>query len=147
MYARAWREAVATARGAGLRDRWSREDVAQETLMRAWRTGRTERWWLRAVSRNCAIDARRSQRRMCFDEMDAREGSYATAMSEARLDARREVRAVLDRARALTPALREVYERVLRDGESIDEVARALGVSRAVIDTRLKRMREQLRGD
>lgn len=116
--------------------------------MRAWRAGRTERWWLRTVLRNCVIDDRRVQARLRHGaDLDAREGSYAVAMSEARVDARREVREVLRRAEALARALREVYERVLVEGATIDEAARALGVSRAVIDTRLKRMRRLLRGE
>lgn len=147
-YARVWQEAMAMARRAGVRDRALREDVAQEAMVRAWRSGREERWWLRAVVRHCAIDARRAQARVQYGvELDAREGPCATAMSEARADARRAVRAVVARAARLTPSLREVWDAVVREGRAIDEVARALGVSRAVVDTRLRRMRMRLRGE
>lgn len=147
-YARVWQDAMAMAHRAGVRDRALREDVAQEATVRAWRAGRDERWWLRAVVRHCAIDARRAQARMEYGvELDARAGADASAMSEARLDARRAVRAMLRRAGRLTPSLRAVWDAVVRDGRAIDEVARALGVSRAVVDTRLRRMRLRLRGE
>lgn len=137
---------MAMARRAGVRDRALREDVAQEVTVRAWQCGRAERWWLRAVVRHCVLDARRAAARVQYGvELDACEGSYAAAMSEARADARREARALVKRAERLTPPLRAVFDAVVRDGRAIDEVARALGVSRAVVDTRLRRMRMRLR--
>lgn len=147
-YARVWQEAMAMARSAGVRDRALREDVAQEATVRAWRAGRDERWWLRAVVRHCAVDARRAQARVQYGvELDAHEGSYGAAMCEARADARRDLRALLSRAGRLTPSLRAVWDAVIREGRAIDEVSRSLGVSRAVVDTRLRRVRMRLRGE
>ena len=142
-YARAWREALALARRWGVRDR---EDVAQEALLRAWRSGRAEPGWLRAVVRNCAVDARSAEARVCLTaDADARAGCPARALCESRLDARRELRAVLAGAARLPPSLRAVFDAVVREGRAIEEVARSLGVSRAVVDTRLRRMRARLR--
>ncbi len=59
------------------------------------------------------------------------------------MDARRGVVTVMARAE---PSLREVFDAVVCEGRAIEDVARALRVTRAVVDTRLRRMRMRLAG-
>ena len=77
-YARVWREAMAMATRTGVRDRATREDLAQEVTVRAWRSGRDERPWLLAVMRHCAADHHRAASR-CVSGVDldapSREGA------------------------------------------------------------------------
>ena len=45
---------------------------------------------------------------------------------------------------AAAKSLETVFDAVVCEGRAIDEVSRALAVSRAVVDTRLRRMRTRL---
>ncbi|MFO0630427.1 MAG: sigma-70 family RNA polymerase sigma factor [Polyangiales bacterium] len=144
-YARVWREAMAMATRSGVRDRAAREDLAQEVTVRAWRSGRDERPWLLTVMRHCAADHHRAAARcVALADLDA---PARDASAESRLEARRALEAVLARAEALSPSLRAVFDAVVCEGRDIGDVARALGVSRAVIDTRLLRMKRRLRAE
>lgn len=143
-YARVWREAMAMATRTGVRDRAAREDLAQEVTVRAWRSGRDERPWLLAVMRHCAADHHRATSR-CVSGVDL-DAPSREVCGEPRLEAKRALEAVLRRAESLSPPLRAVFDAVVCEGRDINEVARALGVTRAVIDTRLLRMKRRLRG-
>ena len=146
------RQAMAAAMRAGLRDRSLCDEVAQEVMGRAWRHGvlsmspSARGGWVHTTARRYAIDLLRRARRTARDEgaLDALASEGGAAMSEERLDARREVDAVSARACALPPSLRAVFDAVVCEGRAIDEVSRALAVSRAVVDTRLRRMRTRL---
>ena len=87
--------------------------------------------------------ASRSSRCVSGVDLDAPSREVA---GELRIEARRALEAVLTRAESLSPPLRAVFDAVVCEGRDIHEVARALGVSRAVIDTRLLRMKRRLRG-
>jgi RNA polymerase sigma factor (sigma-70 family) len=143
-YARVWREAMAMATRTGVRDRATREDLAQEVTVRAWRSGRDERPWLLAVMRHCAADHHRAASR-CVSGVDL-DAPSREVTGEHRIEAKRALEAVLTRAASLSPPLRAVFDAVVCEGRDINEVARALGVTRAVIDTRLLRMKRRLRG-
>lgn len=145
-------QAMVTARRAGIVDASQCDDVAQEVMLRAWRHDVLSREagvrgaWVRTTARRCAADVMRASRRAGEGargvEAHAEEG--ASTMSEARLDARRRVRRMLARAVAMPPSLRAVFEAVVCEGRAIDEVAGALALSRAAVDTRLRRMRQCL---
>ena len=130
------------------------DEVAQEVVVRAWRGGvlamspMARGAWVRTTARRCAIDAMRAGRREVFDEATIDEATEASAyaMSEARVDARRGVVRMMVRAETMPSSLREVFDAVVREGRAIDDVARALKVTRAVVDTRLRRMRMRLAG-
>jgi DNA-directed RNA polymerase specialized sigma24 family protein len=148
------RQALEMAAGSGLRDRALREDVAQEVTLRAWRNGivrreaRVRSAWVRTTVRRCVIDALRGagRERCVGDELDGRHAAGEMALSEERIDARREVASMMSRAGSLPRSLRAVYAAVVCEGQAIEEAARALGVTRAVVDTRLRRMRKRLAG-
>jgi DNA-directed RNA polymerase specialized sigma24 family protein len=94
--------------------------------------------------RHCAADHHRAASR-CVSGVDL-DAPSREVTGEPRIEARRALEAVLTRAASLSPPLRAVFDAVVCEGRDINEVARALGVSRAVIDTRLLRMKRRLRG-
>jgi RNA polymerase sigma-70 factor (ECF subfamily) len=59
-------------------------------------------------------------------------------------DQRQRLRRTLERIEALPPALREVVQRRLLDGQDTGEVCRALGISETNLFVRLHRARRQL---
>lgn len=148
------RQAWAATRRVCAGDATLCDEVAQEVVVRAWRSGvlamspMARGAWVRTTARRCAIDMMRAGCREVFDEaaLDEAAGASAYAMSEARIDARRGVVRVMARAEGMPPSLREVFDAVVCEGRAIDDVARALRVTRAVVDTRLRRMRVRLAG-
>ncbi len=148
------RQAWATTRRGGVGDATLCDEVAQEVMVRAWRSGvlvmspMARGAWVRTTARRCAIDMMRAGRREVFDEVaiDEAAGASVYAMSEARMDARRGVVTVMARAEGMPSSLREVFDAVVCEGRAIEDVARALRVTRAVVDTRLRRMRMRLAG-
>lgn len=143
-------QAMTVARRMGLRDAARCDEVAQEVMVRAWHHGvhalapRARGAWVRTTARRCALDALRAAVREGAGDGAGLAAHGDAAMSEGRLDARRRLAAMLARAAAMPPSLRAVFVAVVCEGRSIDEVARALSISRAAIDTRLRRMRGEL---
>jgi len=132
------------------------EDVAQEVFVTAWRDLGTLRnpasflAWLRQLTRHRALDACRGRRRR--DRPRGDEGAL-----EAAVDPRPTAQdALLDgeRARALEQALdalpddaREVIVLYYREGQSIEQVSRLLGLREDAAKKRLSRARAALRDD
>lgn len=133
------------ARRLGVRDASLRDDVAQEVALRAWSQRELSAAWMRTVTRRHVIDALRRGGSWCQSvDLDGREGGPGFAASDARFEARWELRAVCLAAQRLSPPLREVFELVCCEGRSIERAAVELGVTRAVVDKRLERLRRQL---
>ena len=140
-----------------LKNETEAEDVAQEAILRAYRKLGSFRGdakfstWLIAITLNEARTRLREEKRSQLDSLDSSdqlEGSYTPATltdwrelpSEA-LE-REEIRALLQQAVAQLPvAFREVV--VLRDMEelSVNETAKALGISVSLVKVRLHRAR------
>lgn len=141
---------------AGIGDLALSQDLAQETFLTAWRKLDTLREpeqlraWLCGIARTLAANARRQRARRGGeaaaldtiaepDAPDAGPLELAIAEDEARL---------LDRALANVPeASRDVLVLFYREGQSIAEVARQLGLSDAAVRQRLSRGRGQLRDE
>ncbi len=133
------------------------EDVAQDVFLAAWRDLRSLRNpasfvpWLLQLTRHRALDSVRR----------GRGGSAAQAHDEATLaalvDPRPGTEEVLlrdERARAVATALdalpadaREVLILFYREGQSVAQVARMLGLRQDAVKKRLSRAREALRED
>ena len=114
------------------------EDLAQETMVRAWwhrdaiRPGQ-ERAWLTATARNLAIDGyRREQAR------HAREARYASLAMPGDDPAGRVAEAVTVRAAvaALPPGRRAVIAELYFAGRTIAETAAALGIPPGTVKSR-----------
>ncbi|MCD6405729.1 MAG: sigma-70 family RNA polymerase sigma factor [Planctomycetes bacterium] len=130
------------------------EEIVQETFLAAFRQLRTFReeasvgTWLTAILVRQAARARRSRgRRRTVPISEVSGGPDDDAALEpvsngSREGLRLDVVDVLER---LSPQHREVV--VLREfeGRSYDEIARALGVPRGTVESRLHRARERLR--
>lgn len=140
---------VATARRM-LGDHSEAEDVAQETMLRLWRSGgRVEvgpgglRPWLRRVAVNLAIDRMRSTRRI--DVVD----EVPEQRQEADQLAGLEGREVSDRVGAALKALPERQRQALTlfhyEGLSQIEIAAAMGISDEAVESLLARARRSLR--
>jgi RNA polymerase sigma factor (sigma-70 family) len=131
------------------------DDVAQEVFLAAWRDIGTLRNassflpWLRQLTRHRAIDAARSGRRP--DRL------VDDATLEAAVDPRPDAQDALlenERARAVMLALdalpddaREVITLYYREGQSIEQVARMLGLREDTAKKRLSRARAALRDE
>lgn len=93
----------------------------------------------RRAARESAVSRRVAGRRL-LDDADI-------AAFEARIDAERAAREVLDRMAALPQRLRSVLELVAVDGLTVEAAAQALGIRPATARVRLHRARKQLRDD
>lgn len=150
VWAAVWRLARRLAARKGCFDAQRCDDIAQEVTTRAWQHGvdsmpeARRMGWVRSVTKHHMADLLRAGRRRgetaLLDGMAAPTVGYG----EAWLDARRALRRVDAAARTLPPSERAVYGAVVCEGREIGEVARALGVNRAAVDTRLRRMRDRL---
>jgi len=127
------------------------EDLAQETLLEAWRNAHKLRdpagvdWWLAAIARNvCRRWARRRGREAVKVARLAGEPAPVADIEEE-LD-RAELMDVLDRAlRVLPPTTRDVLvERYVRDAPHA-EIAARLGISTEAVSMRLSRGKAVLR--
>ncbi len=138
------------------RDREEAREVAQEALLRAYRSlrrfdvSRSFRNWLFQIAANEARDRLRKAKRERTAFEDAARRAPAADPPEAgfeRLELRSRITRALD---ALAPREREVF--VLRDLEELDirETARALGCSsisvRVNLSSARRKIREALRG-
>jgi len=123
------------------------EDVAQDTFIAAWRqlAGLREparlRPWLCGIARNLARKARKARRR---DELvdDGEPIAEGNPFDEA---ARGQVERLVRDALGRVPATyREVLVLYYREGQSIRDVATALGLSETAVEQRLSRGRRYL---
>ena len=125
------------------------EDLAQETLLEAWRNAHKLRdpsgaeRWLAAIARNVCL---RSARRRSRQPLSLHEGA---AWDEVDLDAeleRAELLELLDRALALLPPeTREALVQRYVDDAPHSEIAARLGVSEDAVSMRLARGKSVLR--
>jgi RNA polymerase sigma factor (sigma-70 family) len=131
------------------------EDVAQDVFFAAWRDLRSLRKpssflpWLRQLARHRSLDAARAGRR------PDRRGFDDEASLEAATDPRLNAQLALiegERAHAVAVALdalpddaREVITLYYREGQSIEQVARLLGLREDAAKKRLSRARAALR--
>ncbi len=127
------------------------DDVAQEACLRVWTSFdqcRSEEGfgpWVRAVVRSVACTHRTRHRRhrkhRPADLTAATHGATGRAPVDATVDHRRHLLRLQVGAQGLSPGLRVVYHRTLLGGEDIAATAKALGVQRAVVDQRVRRVR------
>ena len=134
-----------------LSDEAEAEDVAQETMLRLWRTAASLKIgdggvgpWLRRVASNLAIDRLRARRRLEVTDEVPEQGSRPTQLAGL---------AEQDVAARVETALRELPDRQRLaltlfhyEGMSQREVADVLDVSEDALESLLARARRRLRG-
>jgi RNA polymerase sigma factor (sigma-70 family) len=130
-------------------DRGAAEDLAQETLLEAWRNRHKLRDahgsqpWLNAIARNVCLRwaRRRGRDAAALADVDA------AVIEEVEVDlGRPELEEVLDRALALLPpATRDVLVRHYVEGSPHAEIAARLGISEDAVSMRISRGRVVLR--
>jgi RNA polymerase sigma-70 factor (ECF subfamily) len=121
-------------------DRHRAEDLAQETLVRAWqhrdciRPGQ-ERAWLAVTARHLAVDGYRRQQ-----ARQAREARYAGRAGPAEDPAGHVADAVTVRAAlaALSPAHRAVIAELYYAGRTIGQTAAVLGIAPGTVKSRAR---------
>lgn len=131
------------------RDREAAEDLAQETLLEAWRNRHKLRdpagteLWLNAIARNVCLrwGRRRGRDAVAVADLDVGEAG------ERELElARGELEELLDQALALLPdATRDVLVRHYVDGMPHAEIAEREGISADAVSMRISRGRALLR--
>ncbi|GAA4808917.1 sigma-70 family RNA polymerase sigma factor [Streptomyces ziwulingensis] len=133
-------------------DRQRAEDLAQETLVRAWqhpealRAGGFDsvRPWLLTVARRLAIDARRARQARPAEVGDAvLRNAPACADHAERAAAALDVR---EAVKTLTPHHRDVLVLVYFHGASVAEAAAALGIPAGTVKSRAYYALRALRG-
>lgn len=143
--------AYRVARGV-LRNTAEAEDVAQETLLRAYRSfGRLRdrnrfRGWLVRISFRLALDRLRSaKRREQRDIQWSQPAHQPLAATAEDLAASSEFQAYLDRAlEELPEKLRLVLLLAAMEGHTIDEIAAMLGIPAGTVKSRIFVARKQL---
>jgi RNA polymerase sigma-70 factor (ECF subfamily) len=112
------------------------EDIVQETMLRAWRSGGVEsRTWLFTVARNLAVDAYRARRARPQESAQPFPGAVlpGDAPDPDRLI---ESWAVADALRALKPDHRAVILETYYRDRSVAEAAAALGIPAGTVKSR-----------
>ena len=142
-------------------DAESARDVAQEAFLRAYtslaglRDPRKFRPWLYAIAVNLSRNWLKRQRRAPLSLGRSPSGSPADerelpdpglSASPSYVADRKELRSIVARAvEALPPKYRDVSILRLQHGLKVSEVAEALGVSVAAVESRLRRVKAMLR--
>jgi RNA polymerase sigma-70 factor (ECF subfamily) len=134
-----------------LRDDAEAEDVAQETLLRLWRSGGTLelgphglRPWLRRVAANLCIDRARSGRRLVVTDEVPEEAEPPTQMEGLE---QQELAARVDQAlKALPERQRLALTLFHYEGLSQIEVGDIMGISDEAVESLLARARRTLKG-
>jgi RNA polymerase sigma-70 factor (ECF subfamily) len=135
-----------------LRDDAEAEDVAQETLLRLWRTGggleigaHGLRPWLRRVASNLCIDRSRSARRIVVvDEVPEEAAPAGQLVALEQQDLARRVDAALQ---GLPERQRLALTLFHHEGLSQIEVGDIMGISDEAVESLLARARRTLRGE
>lgn len=138
-----------------LRDRTEAEDVAQESLLRAYRNFHrlrdraTFRSWLVRIAWRTAIDHRRAQKRREHHEEDAaqdsvRETRYVSQNAEEIAASREFERRLRDELDALPEKLRIVMVMAAVEGYDTREVAQLLQLPEGTVKSRLRLARKRL---
>jgi RNA polymerase sigma-70 factor, ECF subfamily len=138
-----------------LRDRAEAEDVAQESLLRAYRNFHrlrnrsTFRGWLVRIAWRTAIDHRRAQKRRARHEEDAAQNSVrevgGTLQNAEHVAASREFERRLDQELdSLPEKLRIVMVMAAIEGYDIGEVAQLLRLPEGTVKSRLRLARKRL---
>lgn len=136
-----------------LRDRGLAEDVVQETMIKAWRGlgdfrgDASTRTWILRIAHNAAIDALRRRRDATLAPEDLPETGRLpddTTDPAARTAGRSDLATLRDALSELDQLSRSIV--VLREieGLSYQEIADTLGISTALVKTRLLRARRAL---
>ena len=138
-----------------LRDRTEAEDVAQESLLRAYRNFHrlrdraTFRSWLVRIAWRTAIDHRRAQKRREHHEEDAaqdsvRETRYVSQNAEEIAASREFERRLREELDALPEKLRIVMVMAAVEGYDTGEVAQLLQLPEGTVKSRLRLARKRL---
>jgi RNA polymerase sigma-70 factor (ECF subfamily) len=128
-------------------DRYSADDLVQDTLERAWnklhlwRPGSDMRAWLFAIMHNVFVNQARSRRH----ELDSRIEDLPQIAVRATQGVNLELVDVDRALRLLPPEQREVVLLVAVEEMSYDEVSRTIDVPIGTVMSRLSRGRERLR--
>lgn len=134
-----------------VRDSALAEDVAQETMLKAWialptfRGDSSVRSWVMRIAHNTAVSTLRTQRMLVMDPQDLPE---RVTLTERSVERRVESDAVMDHFVEALDELDELSRSivVLREleGMAYDEIARLLEVPLPTVKTRLLRARRRL---
>lgn len=129
------------------------DDIAQETMLRAWARfaelvgdGRPLTPWLVTVANGIGIDRRRRRARLVVDDDAVRDAAVAVSDQSVRVALEVDTRPLLRRAlRRLSPAERTTLAMFAIAGVGIGEIAVETGLTANAVRQRLFRARRNLR--
>jgi RNA polymerase sigma-70 factor (ECF subfamily) len=126
-------------------------EALQETLLRVARHARVfgeeeAFWcWLKTVARNAARDGGRKQRRY-FTLLQKLSRRWNTVEQQAQEDAESRLQTIVNESLAeLSPEERNLVERKYLDGVATKELSSSTGLTEKAVESRLLRLRRQLR--
>jgi RNA polymerase sigma-70 factor (ECF subfamily) len=154
--ARRWAACVLAVCHARTGSRHAAEDLAQESLLRGLRALPTlhepDKFgpWLRGIATRVCLDWRKAKQthQVAFGALPEDPSGRLADGGEApgdRLDRAEQVRQLLDQVEALPDAYREVVMLYYYQDVTYQELADALGVSPATVNSRLTKARAMLR--